>query len=185
MQRPILCLLLGCALLSVTSGQMASAQDAFSIPWHVWYVRRTATHIGSGSSYVQTYGPFATRRQALQKKVALDSNRFFGTYGFGVAEVYQATNPAAKKAYGQSFPYQAKKLGNFEIQLMKERRQSGTGQVNQTWKKQNGNAPHKMGNFEIQRIKGFGKTQTGNQSGNYDGAGNYFKQSDFNVKQRK
>ena len=106
-------MLLAMAVVSVVSafaGSSANAQDQISL--YVWHVERSATHIGSGYTYTQTYGPFYSYQDALNKKQELDAVRSYGTYGYGVATIERSLNPIFRdmsRAYYLS-PYQQMQL---------------------------------------------------------------------------
>ena len=78
------------------TGDHADAQSQNSFSPYIWTVKRTATHVGSGGSYVQSYGPYYTYQAAVAKKAELDAVRFQGTFGYGLAYIESAPNPALR-----------------------------------------------------------------------------------------
>ncbi len=77
---------------------------------YIWYVKRTATHLGSGGTQVHTYGPYYTYDAAVSKKQQLDQSRFYGTFYYGVAYIEQKVNPAVYSRPYSLSPYQQLEL---------------------------------------------------------------------------
>ena len=109
MNRPLLTI---ACFIAVAAGSLflaaedATAQDSVSI--YVYYVKRSATHIGSGYSYTQSYGPYDTMAEAEAMRAQLNQNRYSSSYGYGEAYIESGINPMFQRMvfYDVSWTYQ-------------------------------------------------------------------------------
>ncbi|MGI9515932.1 MAG: hypothetical protein ACR2NP_02705, partial [Pirellulaceae bacterium] len=93
--KATLALLIAATAFTFTSStpSTASAQDSTSMNYYHYYVYREATHLGSGGSYVQEYGPYSSQAEAEAQCAQLDSNRNFGTWFYGLSWWEREINP--------------------------------------------------------------------------------------------
>ena len=103
MNRPLLTLAsfvaIACCSLALFADPAAAQNNSTSISLTVYYAKRSATHIGSGYTYTQSYGPYDTLEQAEAMRDQLNENRSSLSYGYGEAYVTSGLNPMFQRTF--------------------------------------------------------------------------------------